>query len=316
MLTIVNFNLYLPHSITMEAALAWIDSTNTLTVEEVELLHELRGWLTGDQFIELVNEKKLEKNPHSLAMEAAMDWIESTNTLTGEEEELLRNLRGFLTHDQFIQVVNEIKMEKNLTDDQRQVWLQLKETHEERHIKEWLVLVAENQLSDVEMKVWSEERKIRKLGPAIEAIGIEDWMAQQFRRLADELQLKYKLTDMELEIWLEYPIRFTAEEMETWTMTKNHLSEDETILHLETRELKTRLEGHGLEEWVQIRQQKLNELLENESLDDEESDLDESKPTEFEIIEQKMNEWLDEKYRERRFYPLGDRSLYFNSYLW
>ena len=316
MLTIVNFNLYLPHSITMEAALAWIDSTNTLTVEEVELLHELRGWLTGDQFIELVNEKKLEKNPHSLAMEAAMDWIESTNTLTGEEEELLRNLRGFLTHDQFIQVVNEIKMEKNLTDDQRQVWLQLKETHEERHIKEWLVLVAENQLSDVEMKVWSEERKIRKLGPAIEAIGIEDWMAQQFRRLADELQLKYKLSDMELEIWLEYPIRFTAEEMETWTMTKNHLSEDETILHLETRELKTRLEGHGLEEWVQIRQQKLNELLENESLDDEESDLDESKPTEFEIIEQKMNEWLDEKYRERRFYPLGDRSLYFNSYLW
>ena len=300
----------------MEAALAWIDSTNTLTVEEVELLHELRGWLTGDQFIELVNEKKLEKNPHSLAMEAAMDWIESTNTLTGEEEELLRNLRGFLTHDQFIQVVNEIKMEKNLTDDQRQVWLQLKETHEERHIKEWLVLVAENQLSDVEMKVWSEERKIRKLGPAIEAIGIEDWMAQQFRRLADELQLKYKLSDMELEIWLEYPIRFTAEEMETWTMTKNHLSEDETILHLETRELKTRLEGHGLEEWVQIRQQKLNELLENESLDDEESDLDESKPTEFEIIEQKMNEWLDEKYRERRFYPLGDRSLYFNSYLW
>ena len=316
MLTIVNFNLYLPHSITMEAALAWIDSTNTLTVEEVELLHELRGWLTGDQFIELVNEKKLEKNPHSLAMEAAMDWIESTNTLTGEEEELLRNLRGFLTHDQFIQVVNEIKMEKNLTDDQRQVWLQLKETHEERHIKEWLVLVAENQLSDVEMKVWIEERKIRKLGPAIEAIGIEDWMAQQFRRLADELQLKYKLSDMELEIWLEYPIRFTAEEMETWTMTKNHLSEDETILHLETRELKTRLEGHGLEEWVQIRQQKLNELLENESLDDEESDLDESKPTEFEIIEQKMNEWLDEKYRERRFYPLGDRSLYFNSYLW
>ena len=316
MLTIVNFNLYLPHSITMEAALAWIDSTNTLTGEEVELLHELRGWLTGDQFIELVNEKKLEKNPHSLAMEAAMDWIESTNTLTGEEEELLRNLRGFLTHDQFIQVVNEIKMEKNLTDDQRQVWLQLKETHEERHIKEWLVLVAENQLSDVEMKVWIEERKIRKLGPAIEAIGIEDWMAQQFRRLADELQLKYKLSDMELEIWLEYPIRFTAEEMETWTMTKNHLSEDETILHLETRELKTRLEGHGLEEWVQIRQQKLNELLENESLDDEESDLDESKPTEFEIIEQKMNEWLDEKYRERRFYPLGDRSLYFNSYLW
>ena len=316
MLTIVNFNLYLPHSITMEAALAWIDSTNTLTVEEVELLHELRGWLTGDQFIELVNEKKLEKNPHSLAMEAAMDWIESTNTLTGEEVELLRNLRGFLTHDQFIQVVNEIKMEKNLTDDQRQVWLQLKETHEERHIKEWLVLVAENQLSDVEMKVWIEERKIRKLGPAIEAIGIEDWMAQQFRRLADELQLKYKLSDMELEIWLEYPIRFTAEEMETWTMTKNHLSEDETILHLETRELKTRLEGHGLEEWVQIRQQKLNELLENESLDDEESDLDESKPTEFEIIEQKMNEWLDEKYRERRFYPLGDRSLYFNSYLW
>ena len=58
-------------------------------------------------------------------------------------------------------------MKKNLTNDQRLVWLQQKKTHDEQHIKEWLVLVTENRLSDEEMKVRIEERKIRKPGPAI-----------------------------------------------------------------------------------------------------------------------------------------------------
>ena len=105
------------------------------------------------------------------------------------------------------------------------------------------------------MKIWIEERRIGK--PTIGSeIGIEDWIeAQQFKRLSNELQLKYQLTDMALEIGLEYPMRFTAEKMEMWTIFKIPLSENESIRHFETREFKIRLEGHGLEEWGQIREQ-------------------------------------------------------------
>ena len=75
------------------------------------------------------------------------------------------------------------------------------------------------------------------------------------------MQLRYQLTGMELKIWLEYPIQFAAEEMEMWTIFRNQLSENESIRYLETRELMIRLEGHGLEECVQIREQTLDEGL-------------------------------------------------------
>ena len=47
----------------------------------------------------------------------------------------------------------------------------------------------------------------------------------------------------------------------------------------------------------------------------EETDPDEWKPTEFEIIKRKMYQWIDEKIREEGFYPLGCCSIHFSLYL-
>ena len=219
-------------------------------------------------------------------MSTASDWIKSTTTLARQrryEVESLLNLREWLTDAQYTELINQIKMEKNLTDNQRQVWMQLKKSHDAQHVKEWLVLVTENRLSDEEMKVWIQQRKIRKSLPEKESeTGIEHWIESvEFRRLCEELQLKYQLTDMELKIWLEYPIRFSGEEMEIWATFKSHLSENVSIRRLETPELKIRLEGDGLEDWVE----RLKALGDDS---DEEVDFDECKLTRVEIIEKNM----------------------------
>ena len=110
-------------------------------------------------------------------MSTASDWIKSTTTLARQrryEVESLLNLREWLTDAQYTELINQIKMEKNLTDNQRQVWMQLKKSHDAQHVKEWLVLVTENRLSDEEMKVWIQQRKIRKSLPEKESeTGIE-----------------------------------------------------------------------------------------------------------------------------------------------